>query len=114
MKNAKVNESTPPKSGIEEKELRAYLHQQLQKLEPHIKVQGRISFEEVAKAETDYQMRLVYMTPMFQLEADGVGDDAYTASADATEKMIVALADIENIVGDELFEETAPEGYELH
>jgi hypothetical protein len=96
-----------------ESELKAHLYQQLQKLEPHIKVQGQLGFEKIEDGDDDSKMRLIYLTPLFQLQAEGEGGDDFEASTLATEKMIKALEEIDDIVAESL-EDTEPISGYLH
>ncbi len=80
-----------------DRELQAFLYQQLQKLEPFVMVDGQLIFEQVAKAAPEpepAEMRLHYNTAEFSLEAEGKGDTVYEASSNATEKMIEILSAI--------------------
>jgi hypothetical protein len=76
-------------------------------LTPHIRVNGALGFEKVGE-DSESKMRLTYVTPLFQLQAEGKGEDEFEASSQATEKMIAALAEMQTPeVGgiDELYEE---------
>lgn len=81
-------------------EVKAHLYQQLQRLEPYILLDGRLSFqsqehlEDKANNHGLLKMSLCYQTPAFLLEAEGQGFNIFEASSQATEKMILMLSEL--------------------